>query len=250
MAVTVVNAPVVAVVAPTVPLMLIDAVPVRLVTVPLLGVPKAPPLTTKAPAEPVLTPRAVTTPVPVVIVLGAVPAPPPTTIAFAAKAALDAQADALVKYGTPPLVPATVNAGVVVAVATEIMPPVKLTLVTVPLDPPLAAMLMPPAELVMLIPDPAVNVANEYPVPFPIGSWPSVGVADSAVPPFATATVPVREEAEIVLLVSVWVPVRVTTVLSIEIVPVEVIGPPVKPVPVAIDVTPEPAARLDHALLM
>ena len=32
----------------------------------------------------------------------------------------------------PPLVPATVNAGVVVAVATVITPPVKLTLVTVP----------------------------------------------------------------------------------------------------------------------
>jgi hypothetical protein len=40
-AVAVVNAPVLAVVAPTVPLMLIDAVPVRLVTVPLAGVPSA-----------------------------------------------------------------------------------------------------------------------------------------------------------------------------------------------------------------
>ncbi len=35
-----------------------------------------------------------------------------------------------------------------------------------------------------------------------------------------------------VLFVSVCVPVRVTTVESIEIVPVEVTGPPVKPVPV------------------
>ena len=64
MAVTVVNAPVVGVVAPTVPLMLIDAVPVKLVTVPLLGVPNAPPLTTKAPAEPTLTASAVATPEP------------------------------------------------------------------------------------------------------------------------------------------------------------------------------------------
>lgn len=32
----------------------------------------------------------------------------------------------------PPEVPATVRAGVVVGVATEISPPVKLTLVTVP----------------------------------------------------------------------------------------------------------------------
>jgi hypothetical protein len=38
---SVVNAPVVGVVAPTVPLMLIDAVPVRLVTVPDEGVPRA-----------------------------------------------------------------------------------------------------------------------------------------------------------------------------------------------------------------
>ena len=60
----VVNAPVVAVVAPTVPLMLMEAVPVRFVTVPLLGVPNAPPFTTNAPAEPVLTARAVATPVP------------------------------------------------------------------------------------------------------------------------------------------------------------------------------------------
>jgi len=94
---TVVNAPVVAVVAPTVPLMLIDAVPVKLVTVPLLGVPKAPPLTTKAPAVPVFTPKAVTTPVPVVVVLGATPAPPPITKAFAANAALDAHVLALEK---------------------------------------------------------------------------------------------------------------------------------------------------------
>ena len=91
LAISVVNTPVVGVVAPTVPLMLMDAVPVRLVTVPLLGVPNAPPLTTKAPALPVLTPNAVTTPVPVVVVAGATPAPPPMTKAFAANAADDAQ---------------------------------------------------------------------------------------------------------------------------------------------------------------
>jgi hypothetical protein len=96
-AVTEVNAPVVAVVAPTVPLMLIDAVPVRLVTVPLEGVPKASPLTTKAPAEPVLTPKAVTTPVPVVIEAGAAPAPPPINNAFAAKAADVAHVEELEK---------------------------------------------------------------------------------------------------------------------------------------------------------
>jgi hypothetical protein len=63
-ALSVVKAPVVAVVAPTVPLMLIEAVPVRLVTVPLEGVPNAPLNNTGAPADPVLTARAVATPVP------------------------------------------------------------------------------------------------------------------------------------------------------------------------------------------
>ena len=43
LAVIVVNLPVEGVVAPTDPLMFIDAVPVRLVTVPLDGVPNAPP---------------------------------------------------------------------------------------------------------------------------------------------------------------------------------------------------------------
>jgi hypothetical protein len=71
LAVSDVKAPVVGVVAPTVPLMLIDAVPVRFVTVPLEGVPNTPPLTTNAPALPVLTPSAVATPVPGVVVASA-----------------------------------------------------------------------------------------------------------------------------------------------------------------------------------
>ena len=83
--------------APTVPLMLMLAVPVKFVTVPLDGVPRAPPLTTNAPAVPVFTPSAVTTPVPVVIVAGAAPAPPPITNALAASAAEVAQVDALEK---------------------------------------------------------------------------------------------------------------------------------------------------------
>ena len=41
-----------------------EAVPVRFVTVPELGVPNAPPFTTNAPEEPVLTAKAVATPVP------------------------------------------------------------------------------------------------------------------------------------------------------------------------------------------
>ena len=41
----------------------------------------------------------------------------------------------------------------------------------------------------------------------------------------------------------------VTPVTSMLIVPVEVIGPPVSPVPVAIDVTPEPDANAVQAPL-
>lgn len=63
-AVAVVNVPVDGVVAPTVPLMLIDAVPVRFVTVPLDGVPNAPLNVTNDPAEPIFTAKAVATPVP------------------------------------------------------------------------------------------------------------------------------------------------------------------------------------------
>lgn len=63
-ALKVVNAPVLGVVAPTVPLMLMLAVPVRFVTVPLVGVPKAPLNNTGAPALPVLTAKAVAIPVP------------------------------------------------------------------------------------------------------------------------------------------------------------------------------------------
>ena len=73
--VRVVNDPVLGVVAPTVPLMLIEAVPVRFVTVPDEGVPRAPPLTTKAPAEPTLTPKAVATPEPKAVI----PVPPLAT---------------------------------------------------------------------------------------------------------------------------------------------------------------------------
>jgi hypothetical protein len=53
-------------------------------------------------------------------------------MALAVNAPLEAHVVPLEKYGMPPLVPATVSAGVVVAVATLTMPPVKDTLVTVP----------------------------------------------------------------------------------------------------------------------
>jgi hypothetical protein len=67
-----------------------------------------------------------------VLVFGAAPAPPPNTTEVEASNADVAQVDALEKYTMPPEVPATVRAGVLVGVATEINPPVKDTLVTPP----------------------------------------------------------------------------------------------------------------------
>ncbi len=107
--------------------------PVAFASEPLEGIPRAPPFTTNAPTEPMLTPSAVKTPVPVTVVLGAVPVPPPIINALAAKSPLDAQAAVEVKYGIPPDVPAIVKAGVVVGLAILTIPPVQLTLVTVPL---------------------------------------------------------------------------------------------------------------------
>ena len=75
---------------------------------------------------------------PVVMVEGAAPAPPPITSELAARAAEDAQVVPEAKYGTPPLVPATVSTSVPEEVIgeppTEMMPPVKVcaTELTVP----------------------------------------------------------------------------------------------------------------------
>jgi hypothetical protein len=66
------------------------------------------------------------------LVAGADPAPPPRTNCPAPSAAEDTQVVAPEKYGIPPLVPATLKAGVVVGLETETSPPVKDALVTVP----------------------------------------------------------------------------------------------------------------------
>lgn len=94
-------------------------------------------------------PRAVSTPVPVVVVVGAVPEPPPIIMAFAVSKAELAHVEVDEKYGIPPDVPATVNAGVVVGVATDIRPPVKPTDVTVPVPAAVhvIAVVPPPCEV-------------------------------------------------------------------------------------------------------
>jgi len=79
---------------------------------------------------------------------GAAPAPPPTIRAYCVNAPELAQVEALEKYGIPPDVPAMVNAGVVVAVATDTMPPVQPTEVTVPVPPDVQVGLAPEPWLV------------------------------------------------------------------------------------------------------
>jgi hypothetical protein len=64
--------------------------------------------------------------------IGGLPAPPHFISVLTVPAAELAHVAAPEKYGMPPEVPATVNAGVDVGVPTEINPPVKETLVTVP----------------------------------------------------------------------------------------------------------------------
>ena len=74
----------------------------------------------------------------------------------------------LVVTPVPPLATASVPANVIVPdvvigpplVVRPVVPPLTATLVTVPVDPPDKAILMPPDELVTEIPEPAVSVAS------------------------------------------------------------------------------------------
>jgi hypothetical protein len=99
------------------------------VTLPLVE-PASDKIPLPVPAKPIV--RVLVAKVRLVFVAGAVPEPPPNTTPPEASNAEDAHVVAEEKYGMPPDVPATVNAGVLVGVATEIKPPVKPTLVTVP----------------------------------------------------------------------------------------------------------------------
>ena len=176
----VVKAPVVGVVAPTVPLMLMLAVPVRLVTVPLDGVPRALPLTTKEPAVPTLTPRAVATPVPrpvmpvdtgspvalVRVADDGVPRAGVTSVGLFDRTTEPVPVDVVTPV--PPLatasVPARVSVPEVVTGPPEkvrpVVPPEALTLVTVPDPPAVEAIVIPPDVFVIVMFDPAVSVAR------------------------------------------------------------------------------------------
>ena len=102
----------------------------------------------------------------------------------------------------PPLVPATVNAGVVVAVATVITPPVKLTLVTVP-DPLLLKVVQSAA-----LKAPRLDAEA-------VGTW---SVITGVVVPFATVldrSVPVVPRVSAATLVTVPLPLLLNVVQSV-----------------------------------
>ena len=101
----------------------------------------------------------------------------------------------------PPLVPATVKAGVVVGLATVIMPPVKLTLVTVPVVG-VVQIGTPAPALVNTWPDVPAAV-KAYAVPVPYGTAPAVGVAAPFVPPLAITSVPASVTAPVVAVAGV-----------------------------------------------
>ena len=93
------------------------------------------------------------------------------------------------------------------------VPPLKpvpaVMLVTAGAD---AAMVIDPGAFVIVTLEPAVNVVRVNPVPLPMSNTPFAGVVVSPVPPKETGTGVIRL-----------------------IVPESVIGPPVSPVPVAIE---------------
>ena len=92
-------------------------------------------------------------------------------------------------------------AGVVVAVATVPETPLAVvtdTLVTVP--PPLAAIEIDPAPLVIVMPLPAVSVVRVNPVPLPMSNAPFAGVEERPVPPPAMGTRPQEGAALVVAM--------------------------------------------------
>ena len=102
----------------------------------------------------------------------------------------------------PPLVPATVSAGVVVGVATVTIPPVKLTLVTLPL--PLLLNVVQSAALT------APRLAADA-----VGTW---SVITGVVVPFATVldrSVPVVPRVSAATLVTVPLPLLLKVVQSV-----------------------------------
>lgn len=96
---------------------------------------------------------------------------------------------------TPVNAPPRVRLPELVTVPVKVMPltvPVPPTEVTVPVPGvTVEAIVMPPAELVTVMPEPAVSTARVNPVPLPMSNWPFVGVAVRPVPPLAIGSVPV-----------------------------------------------------------
>ena len=123
--------------------------------------------------------------VPVSVMPLTVPVPPTeVTVPSPVPAPRFARAVAASVAPVPPLAIASVPPAVIVpddvtgppVKVRPVVPPDTSTDVTVPLPPPVAAIVMLPEPLVMVMPEPAVSVALDsvLPVELPMSNWPSV----------------------------------------------------------------------------
>ena len=215
----VVNAPVLLVVAPTVPFMLIEAVPVKFVTVPLDGVPNAPPLTR--------FPLAVPVKAAVIVPAEKLPEASRATMADAVFADVAVVAE-LLTFKAVEIVASLVStipaealmsaltitpAAILVAFPTDVTSPVKLAfVVTLPA-------VKPEAVPVMLVPTSAEGV-------------PSAGVTKVGLVAKTNAPVPVSSVTAAARLAELGVARKVATFEPKPLTPVE-IGKPVAFVRVA-----------------
>jgi hypothetical protein len=221
---TVVAATVLGVVAPTVPLMLMDAVPVRFVTVPLVGVPNAPLNNTGAPALPVLTAKAVAMPVP----------RPDTPVLMGRPVALvRIAADGVPRFGvtrvglvsTTNFVPVPVCEAMEVALPDDVITPVRLALVTtvaanepvpLPVTPPVSVMVWSPVFVPLRLLPVTVPLAEiDVAVAAPSAGLTKVGeVANTSAPDPVSSLITPASSAEVVAAKAESLSVVTTKVLE------------------------------------